>query len=272
MTKTIVIAVGDLHVNSTVALCKPSINLDDDGTYRASNNQRKIWDAWLDFCNEVKAIDADKRILVLNGDIGELDTKRRSVQLITLNKATVLRMVIDTIEPMLSIIDDVIVVRGTMAHVGKSSWLEESIADDIGAISNGNAKSHWHFRGMFENVRFDIAHHASMGNLPWTEKAAAIKIAKIIMDRYNEMKSPIPHVALRSHNHRRSDSGRNYECRAVCLPCWQLHTEYISRIGHENSIADIGGDIFVCEDGSYKWIDYRYEINPSGRRLWSLKV
>lgn len=273
MPKTAIIAVGDLHVNSTVALCPPSVNLDDGGTYRSSKKQRALWEAWLDFWGEMGRLDVDRRIVVLNGDLGELDTKRRSYQIVTPNKATILNMAIDTLLPALDVADGVIVLRGTLAHIGKSAWLEEAIANDIdNTIHDNGTASFWHFRGEFDGVRFDIAHHASMGRLPWTEKNAGNKVAAVIEARYHEMKAPLPHLALRSHNHRRSDSGRNYQTRAVCMPCWSSHTEFAHRIGQENSIAEIGGDVFICDDGAYKWIDYRYKPFPTGRRLWSIKI
>jgi len=271
--KTAVIAVGDLHVNSTVAISKPVVNLDDGGTYRASKSQRALWYSWLDFWQSVEELDVDRRVLVLKGDIGELDAKRRSTQLITINKATVLSMVIDVLEPALMLADRIIVIRGTMAHTGKSGWLEETLADDLdNVIHNEHSASWWHFRGTVEGVRFDISHHAQMGGLPWTEKNAANKIASIIEHRYAvKMKQPIPHIALRSHNHKRSDSGDNSECLAVCLPCWSSTTEFGYRIGRENDLPDIGGDVYICENGEYQRTAYKYKPTQP-RRIWSLKI
>jgi len=116
------IVTSDHHINSTVALCTPVINLDDGGTYHASRTQRELYNCWLDFWQQAKELTTGyKRVGVFNGDLGELDTKKRSIQLVTLNKATIQRMVIDTIEPALAILDSVFVMRGTAAHTGKSS-------------------------------------------------------------------------------------------------------------------------------------------------------
>jgi len=79
-------------------------------------------------------------------------------------------------------------------------------------------------------------------------------------------------VAFRAHNHRRSDSGRNYPVRVICGPCWSSRTEHVYRIAHENDIPDIGGDVVACEDGEYIWTDYRYNVIPMGRKVWSIKV
>ena len=271
--KSAVISIGDLHINSKVALSPPSIQLDEGGSYRASRGQRWLWDCWLDFRDKVKDdTEGYRRIVVFNGDMGELDTKRRSSQLITPNKATILDMVLTTIEPIISIADAVYVIRGTQAHTGKSAWLEETIAADLdNAVHDGGA-SWWHVRAVASGVRFDIAHHASMGGLPWTEKNAANKIAAIIVNRYMvDMEQRPPHVTLRSHNHRCNDSFDNFKTRAICLPCWSLMTEFGYRIGRENSIADIGGAVTFCEDGEYKVEKYPYSPREN-KRVWAITM
>ena len=274
MGKTSAIIVSDLHVNSTVGLSLPSVNLDEGGTYRASPTQRALWKAWLDMWDTIakRELFEGRKVLFINGDIGELDTKRRSAQLITLNKAVVLRMVLDVLQPALDVVDSVVVIRGTMAHTGKSGWLEEAVADDLdNAIHDKDSASWWHFRGVTEGVRFDIAHHATMGRLPWTEKNAGNKIAAIIVNRYMvDMKQKPPDIAVRSHNHRYSDSGGNFETFAVCSPCWSGATEFVYRIGQENSVPSIGGLVFVCEDGKYDYYPQFYR-SEAEQRIWATK-
>ena len=113
------ICVSDLHINSTVALSPPVVNLDDGGTYHASRGQRWLWECWLDFTERVTGLPG-RKVLLINGDMGELDTKRRSNQLITVNKANIQRLVLDTLEPLVTAVDSLIVIRGTMAHTGKA--------------------------------------------------------------------------------------------------------------------------------------------------------
>ena len=274
MTDTLIIACGDMHINSTVALCPPSVNLDDGGTYHASRVQRWLWDCWLDQAERVKVIEARRKVLILNGDLGELDTKRRSTQLISANKAVILSLTLDTLAPLVDVVNEVIVIRGTMAHTGKGGWLEEKIAQDLdGVIRPGKAKSPaswYHLRGVFSGVRFDVAHHAGMGSLPWTEKNAGNKAASIIMWRYAiDMKQQPPHVALRSHNHRYSDSGGNYETLAVLMPAWTVKTEFAYRIGAENQVADIGSELFYCDNGEYRHERIPYKAREA-KRVWQV--
>jgi len=257
--KTAVVVVGDTHIGSTVGLCLPVANLDDGGTYSASQGQRWLWRSWLDFWTFTTGITQGcKRVLVLNGDIVEKDNKRRTHQIITRNDATLLRIAVSTLKPALEWADAIYVVRGTEAHTGKSAEMEEALAYDIGAEKDGELHSHWHLRAVAGGVRMDIAHHATMGGMPWTERNAAIKLAAITWHRYMEMGKPLPHVVVRNHVHRYADSGGNYETFAVMAPAWSLATSYLYRIGKENDLATIGGLIFICENGQYQMLKKIY--------------
>jgi len=232
-----------------------------------------MWDCWIDFINKCKELPG-RKIVVFNGDMGELDTSRRSIQLITVNKATIQNMATDAIMPLVDIAEKVIVMRGTSAHTGKSAWLEEAIASDIDTSirENNHASSWWHFRAQIANMPTDIAHHAAMGRLPWTEKHAGIKIADIIQHRYLvDLRSEPPRLAIRSHNHRTAE-GRVNETLAVCTPAWSLATEYVYRVGQENAIADIGGCYFVIENGEISKWDFILYRPRKDKKVWALKI
>jgi hypothetical protein len=275
--KTALIIVSDLHINSTVALCTPTVNLDDGGTYHASRTQTWLWRCWLDFVDQVyKDYQGYRKILIINGDLGELDTQRRSLQLVSLNKATITNLVIDTIEPLVSITDLQLFIRGTAAHTGKSAWLEESIAMDTLKTIRPNPghepASHWHYRGVCEGVKVDIAHHANAGGDPWRKGNAALRLAARTIWHYRvARKVDPPNIVMRSHNHQYSDSGGNYETFAFFTRAWTAATEYLYRIGQENSIADIGGHVITCEDGKWAKRDYAYEPKEA-RQVWKLTL
>lgn len=268
---THIAVVSDLHINSTVSVAPPRINLDDGGEYRPSKAQRWLWDKWLNLWDNLADLDG-KRALVLLGDAAELDTKRRSNQLITVNKATIQSLILDTLKPALEWVGDgrIVVIRGTAAHVGKSSWVEQWLGADIGAYqASEGVYSHYHLRADVEGVRFDLAHHASMGGLPWTSKTAAVRLAARILWEYQITRNALPpDVVLRAHNHRRADSGGNYPCYVAFQPCWSLLTEHGYRIGAENSLAEIGATVFSCEGGKY--IETRHDYAPEkGRVTWA---
>ena len=275
MTKTAIIAISDLHINSTVAICTPTVNKDDGQTEHASRTQMWLWRSWLDFIRQVE-IDTQgmRRVLVVNGDLGELDTQKRSIQLMTLNKATILRMVVDVLEPALSIADKALIMRGTSAHTGKSSWLEEATAKDLDGVmpQAEDIFSHWHYRGVCEGVRLDIAHHVNAGGLPWNKGNAANKLAARTLWQYKVQRDALaPHLVVRSHNHQYSSSGDNFETTAVLTPAWTVLTEYGYRIGLENVISDIGGVVIFCDDG--KWEIKKYLFQPKeAKQVWKMTL
>lgn len=273
--KIAVVVVQDMHINSSIGLCVPSLPLDDGGQYRASRSQRWLWDCWTDFIAKVRSIENHRIVVVLNGDTGELDVRRRSSQLVSPNKATIQRLAIDVLSPLVDIAEAVFVIRGTLAHVGKSSWLEEAIAQDFDNVvpcSEGVA-SWWHLRHVYSGVRFDMCHHARMGSMMRTQANYANVLAFDTITAYHAMEEVAPNIIYRGHNHRRADSGSNFEKTiAIMGPAWQLKTEFVYRIGGENSISDIGGDIFYCQDGLYEWDPVKYKPKNIGRKVWALKL
>jgi hypothetical protein len=273
--KTALIVVSDLHINSEVAICPPIVNKDDGNSHHAGRTQMWLWRSWQSFWNQVRNdYQGYRKILVCNGDLGELDTAKRSVQLITLNKATILKMVLDTLEPALDVVDAQLFTRGTAAHTGKSAWLEEAIADDLKDTISPTDKiaSWWHYRGVCEGVRLDIAHHASAGGKPWAKGGGALRLASQVVWHYRvDRGADPPHVVIRSHNHQYSDSGGNFETFAFFTRAWTSATEYVFRIGQENSLADVGGHVIACEDGKWSKKDYTFEPREA-RRVWAMKL
>jgi hypothetical protein len=271
MTTTVAI-VADSHINSSVALRAPIVYEDDSDEKRASKAQHWLWNSWVDFWDKVGKMPG-RKMAVFNGDLGELDTKRRSTQIVSQNKATILRMAQDVLEPVLDVCGMFLFIRGTQAHTGKAGWFEEAIAQDIvGTIRCDPKKapaSWYHWQGSVEGVRFDIAHHATMGGLPWTGPNAATRLAALALHHYCVLlRIPPPHAVIRSHNHRYADSGGNFETFAVMTPCWTLQSEYVYRMGKELSVPDIGGLTFICEAGEYEYKRHRYEL-PGERAIWT---
>ena len=267
--------IADTHINSTLGVLKPRVHLDDGGSYHASPLQKELWAAFNVYCEQVDKL-PKPLITVHGGDLGELDTKKRSNQIVSANKATIQAMIIDTLEPLINISDHVIFIRGTLAHTGKSSWLEEAIAKDIDiSIPSTDTQSHYHFRATIDGVRCDFTHHAPMGRKPWTEKKAAIDIGEVILNRYKvDMDDLPPNIVGRSHNHRYADSGNNFwrnDMFVLCTRCWQGKTEYVHRLGKENDVPDIGGHAFIIDNGEYQFKDYPFKFREGRRysKLWN---
>jgi len=282
------VAVGDLHINSTVGLIRPTTNLDDGGTYNSSKGQRWLWRNWLDFWDEVQAVQkrTGKRTeiwTVFNGDLVDVNGRHIQTQNISQNDTDVQNMARDTIQPAIDRSDRVFVVRGTAAHVKSSASMEEKIAIDIKAevdpqsevmirnpitneMEKKNRHSWWELLLECEGVLFDIRHHGKLGYKQWTT-ANALNARAIEMVLHYKNKR-CPDVAIQSHNHRYARSSNDMGIEVYALPAWQLATEFVKRIGNIFP-ADIGGAYFICDKGQYTPVIKRYE--PERIRAWKAK-
>lgn len=266
--------IADTHINSTLGVLKPTIHLDDGGSYHASPLQKELWAALNVYAEQINKLPRPI-ITIHGGDLGELDTKKRSNQIVSANKATIQEMIVDTLQPIIDVSDHMVFIRGTLAHTGKSNWLEEAIAKDIDiSIPDNNTQSHYQFRSEIDGVRVDFAHHASMGSKPWTFRKAAIDVGEVVLAEYLiNMGEPAPNIVGRSHNHRYADSGGNFKERhdmlVILSRCWQGKTEFVYRIGRENSVPSIGGHAFIIDHGLYEYADFPFAFREGRRnRLW----
>jgi hypothetical protein len=263
---TILVTVGDLHINSTVGLLKPTVTLDDGGKYTVSKEQRTVWNNWLAFWMEVEAVAKRHKAkvwTVFNGDMVDVYVKHESAQLITRNEADVMDMAFDTVTPALDVSDKVFVMRGTAAHVKHGAPMEEKIAEDIMAEKDGDNYSWWELNLECERVLFDIAHHGRLGGIAWTKANSLNKLVGQLIIYYRNRK--IPDIAIRSHMHQYGRSDDSLDMEAFAIPAWQLKTEHTHRLAPVGD-ADIGGMYFICDKGNYTPVVKRYP--QKAKRAW----
>lgn len=265
----LVVIVADLHINSTVGLCPPVVRLDDGDTHRHSRYQRALWRCWGEFWDLVQEKRRGRRlVVVLNGDLVDGDHHNTS-QLVSRNLATQANMAAEILDPLSQLADELFIIRGTEVHTGPSSYWEEHLAEDLGAVRDARAgtASWWWLPLEVEGVRFDIAHHpGTSSRRPWTRGGAANRLAAWVLNDYAAVGERPPHVVIRSHNHVFEESGHNHAIRAVITPCWQLTTAFGHRIGGSGKLSDIGGLIFECRAGSFDMDLVRYA--PRRRGPW----
>ena len=271
MTETIVVWAGDLHINSTMAICVPEFEKDDGNIHTNSKLQNALWAAWCDAWMEVKQRAKGREVVtILGGEIADEMSKHASYQFITPNTDDIRRMALETLEPMINVTHKLIVLRGTEAHTGVSSNLDEGIAreihngyDGIKLIKDGNRFSHYYAQKYIGGRLFDLCHHVTMGQSRRTERNAANQLSSDLQNDYirkwsrdKKKKFELPDFALRGHVHRYSDSADNFPIHSIICPAWQLKTSFIHRIGASAQADDIG--LVVIEPATKKidWIQY----------------
>lgn len=260
MTTTVIIS--DLHINSTVAICPPSVQLDDGGTYHPSPGQSWLRYSFERFVETVKAKAWGDIYLIINGDLAEGDAKQRSLQTISRNPATIKTMAAEVLDPLAKLSADLFVIRGTPAHGGQSGNLEEGIADDLEAVKcpDTGASSWWGLLWEIDGVRMDIAHHprGGTGARPFNVNSVADRLASDTVFEYANRGDRPPDLVIRSHLHRYLDSYQHFRTRAIITPAWTFATEFIHKIA-PNSLADVGGILVHTSDGKYEVEPVRYE-------------
>lgn len=271
---TLVVVVSDLHVNSTIGLCPSRVTLDDRGEYVASKAQSGyLLRNWRRFWNDVEALKASSRaervIVALAGDAVD-DNRHSKAQLITVNRGTIVDLAEKVLELAIELADELLVVRGTEAHVGGSGELEELAARRIGATPDPvtGLSSSWSLLVEIEGVLFDIAHHPpTAGYRPYTRAPAAARAAFILRSQYQEEGTRVPDVAIRGHTHYYQPGPREPKPEFFYCPPWQLCTAFGHRLGG-GRIEPVGGLTFVCRGGSYQFKALRYR--PPRVRPWQL--
>lgn len=246
-----------------MAVCAPNSRRDDKS--RVENNvvQQELWLAWKDAWLTVKK-KANKRpiVIIFGGEIAEINWKHPSNQFITNTPSLVISNAMKLIEAPLEMASKTIFIRGTEAHTGLNGDLDEQIAQlvnsEYGNVVMDEDLCSWYSHEFFIGGRkFDIAHHVSMGGMPWTEKNAANALsAKLIME-YSERRKPFPDFAFRGHVHRFSDSADNYTIHSAITGCWTFQNSFSHRIGAGSKQPQIG--LLFCDPAARTVEKIKYE-------------
>jgi hypothetical protein len=263
--------ISDLHTNSTVALCPPRVQLDAGGDYTPSKMQRwlyrDVWEPLMDEIWQVKKRLKWPLLTILGGEAAD-SNKYCKTELISQNESDQLSTAMKILEPVLDFSDFITVIRGTEAHSGAASWMDEQVAKDIDDTkievikSDNGKKSMYEFKGYLGGVYINAAHHPGHGaHRPWTKGGDAGRLAADHMYRnmkYNyamikqgtpEFQMAMPDLVLRGHNHKPSDSGDTHPIRAIINPSFQLTGGFGYRLGGD--ILPVGAMYLLCAKGKY---------------------
>lgn len=211
--------------------------------------QRRTWyRAWQPLVSEILAL--PKFHLVLNGDIVDLDVKKRNHPSIAHNHIDILQVAYNTLEPLVDAAQSIMISQGTDAHVGTEAVYEEMLAKLIDKKYPGKIKSpsetaltspHIKYQNAVTEKKYDIAHHAEAG--PGKSQASQatfpVRIGVQVHNRYAKAHKPPPDFVIRGHYH--FPAVGNYgDMQIFCLPAWQWATEFVFRMGGAEIMAQHG--------------------------------
>lgn len=242
------LAVSDLHVGSTVALCPPTgIALEDGGRYEPNIAQKWIWEQWLAFCAVAAAYKRSGWKVVI-GMAGEfVDGNHHDTTQIASPSPEIMRdAAIEVMQPLMKSADRLYVARGTEAHVGHGAASDYAVAKELGAVRDPETgrSAAYHWRLDIDGVVVSLAHHVS-GGMRQTTRGNNIRAE--MQDAI--LAGVVPDIMIRGHVHTYVWTGDMFRPRqGVVLPAWKFadaHTHRLTRIPQR----EVGGVVFEIEDG-----------------------
>src|SRR3990167_697316 len=253
--KTTIVFIGDTHTNSKVGLSSALVELDEGGTYYYNKLQNWLLANFTKFVEHVSLHKAagHRIILVLNGDIVDMNSKD-PIGLINQNPAFAVRHALEVLQPLTRLAEKIFVVRGTPVHTGDTSYLEELIAEALGAETNQETtnRSHWVLNLKVGDVLFNVAHHGRTGQRAWTVLGPLMSFgSEMIIESVRQGVKP-PDVIIRSHKHIHLDTGEALPVRDIQLPCWQFPTAFV--VKHNIVRLPSFGGVLITVDGSIETV------------------
>jgi hypothetical protein len=170
---------------------------------------------------------------------------------VTVNRAVLLRMAVDTLKPVLDVADHVIIVRGTEAHSGQSAELEEELAQDIDAVPDDQAgtASWWLWEATLDGYHVLAQHHPGTNSTrPWTQGGGANRLAAMVVHAYYGQRWA-PDLVIANHVHHNEDSSDNHPVRAIFNRAFSLRTAFDHRSGRGYQPVEVGGLIAQIRRG-----------------------
>ena len=265
------VVVSDTHCGCRLGLCPlESVHLDDGGTYRASKFQRQIWGLWREFWESwvPSVVKNEPYDICHNGDAID-GVHHQSTTQISQNIQDQLLIAEEVMKPQVRAClksgGRYYHVRGTDAHVGKSSNYEEMLARSLGAVPNSE-KQHarydlWKRTG---GALVHLLHHVgTTASAAHEASAVNAELTAEYVEAARWRQEP-PDFIVRSHRHRYIavdlDTANGIGA-AVVTPGWQGKTPFAWKVaGARLAVPQFGGIIIRHGDSESH---YR-------RKVWSI--
>lgn len=231
-----IVVVSDTHCGCKLALCPPSVVLDEGGEYHQSNLQKQLWEHWQFFWQEwvPEATRGEPFAVVHNGDAID-GVHHNSTTQISHNLTDQRRIAYEVMRPVVELCEGRYYhVRGTEAHVGKSAQEEEALAKELGARPNeeGNYARYDLWIRCGEFLAHCLHHVGTTGSNAYEATAVHKELTEELTEAARWQEQP-PDCIVRSHRHRYVETSiptRRARAIAVVTPAWQAKTPFAWKI------------------------------------------
>lgn len=248
---TNLVVISDTHSGCKLALCPSGVKLDDGGTYNPSKFQRKLavywdefWNKWVPLVTRGEPFD-----IVHNGDAID-GVHHNSTTQISHNIKDQLRIAELVMKEPIAMCKSgggsYYHIRGTEAHVGKSAWYEEDLAESLGAVPNeeGQYARYDLWKRVGKSLVHLLHHIGTTSSAAHESSALNAEFTAELVEAARWHREP-PDYIVRSHRHRSCsvelETARGYAA-AIVTPAWQGKTPFAWKIpGARLSEPQIGG-------------------------------
>jgi hypothetical protein len=246
----------------------PRIELDDGQVVLPSPAQLDLLEYWEQFWERTYELLAGEPFALIHmGDI--VDARHhRTLQLLTGHQDIQARAAVDLLRPHVERAQKTFFIRGTPAHAGESSELEEGIARELKAIRDPRTGSFTHqdLWVEFGPELIHCAHHISSTSSHAYKSSGPMRVMTAMFCEAGEWHQRPPSIIIRGHVHDYIEVKRP-NCRVILCPCWQLKTGWIWK---KDTVSQpcLGG--LIIRQGQWG-VHVREQIFHPGRsKTWSL--
>lgn len=244
--------ISDTHCGCGLALCTPTVKLDDGGEYHQSKFQRVIKNYWDEFWGEwvPEVTHGEPYVVVHNGDAID-GVHHNSVTQISNNLSVQSDIAYDLLAPIVAGCEGRYYhIRGTEAHVGKSAQEEERLAKRLEAIPNaeGQYARYDLWLKLGDSLVHSLHHIGTTGSQSYEATAVGKELAEHFIEAGRWGERP-PDLIVRSHRHRCikvSIPTSNVMAQAIVTPCWQGKTPFVWKIPGGRLATPQFGGIIAC--------------------------
>lgn len=258
----IVLIDADTHYGSVLAPVVPFVKA--NGQLETPNaRQRHLADErrrMVDEMADMKARLGASLVYVHLGDVTD-GVKHKSAQRISDDEADHIALAREFTKPVAELADAIIAIRGTEAHAGIGSGLEEAVfapwAAKVWRPDDWPHLTQYRVFAEVNGVRFDFEHHIQGAMRPWTKGGNISRRVVSALSEMVAMNAAQANYLFRGHVHIAHDAGDNPPAaHGVIARVWKAEGDaYSHRIASE-FIPSLGSQYVVCNgpgDHFFRW-------------------
>lgn len=240
-----------------------------------SKRQQHLADERARFVDDMAGLKAKLNAFMLYVNLGDITegVKHKSAQRISEDTEDHVALAQLFMKPVVDVADMVVAIRGTEAHTGIGSTLEEAVwkpfadkvwkfDDEAGALTG--------YRAFIDvgGVRFDFEHHIAGAGRPWTKGGNIQRRAISAMFETSFAGEQPAHYVFRGHTHIAHDTGDNEpQPRGVICRTWKDKGDaFAHRIASEFNPA-LGAQYVIVNgpaDHIFRW----WKVREEAKKLW----